>query len=187
MGAQLWLPEMTTHWAQNSTALPRWSQLEDNEKLWFLWGQRPASHLTYTMAQTKANDPPGKTQSPNALLYPEILLCFRLSAEWGCNTRVQGCWYPVHKQDWWGKERKGGKKVPFGNYSLRVNPCLSAQPAPQTPKHVHLKLCAANKCQYCLFVLFSKILPTILPLPTSLEGWEWCQQRQPQQAGVNVQ
>ena len=83
--------EMTALWALHPTALPWRSQLEEDKKLWFLWGQRPASHLTYTTAQMKANNPPGKTQSPSALLYPEILLCFRLSAEWGCDSPTPGC------------------------------------------------------------------------------------------------
>lgn len=122
-------------------------------------GARPRSHLTYTMAQTKANYSSGKTQSPNALLYPEILLCFKLSAVHSHQSAE--LLLPVHKQDWWGKERKEGKKVPFGNYSLWVNSCLTAEPAPQTPTHVHLRLCAAIQCQYCLFVLLLKSCPQV--------------------------
>lgn len=39
VGAQLRLPEMTTLWVLHPTALLQWSQLEEDEKLWFLWGQ----------------------------------------------------------------------------------------------------------------------------------------------------
>lgn len=80
-----------------------------------------------------------------------------------------------------GKGGAGGKKLPFGYYSLRVNPCLTEQPAPQTPKCVRLKLRAANQCKYYLLLLFGEIMPT------SLEGWEQQQHSQPKQGGVDVQ
>lgn len=172
---------MTTLWALHPTALPQWSQLEKDEKLWFLWGERPASHLTYTMTQTKANDPQEKPRV-------RVLYCTQKYCSVFCwmglqqsNPRVQGCHSPFCKQDWWGKEGQGGKQVPFGYYSLRVKPCLTEQPAPQTPKCVRLKLHAANQCKYYLFLLFGEIMPT------SLEGWEQRQHSQPKHGGVGVE
>lgn len=67
--------DMTTLWAPRPTVLP---QLEEGKKLWLPWGQRPASHLIYTVAPMKVNKPSGKSQESE---YPQILLCFRLSAE----------------------------------------------------------------------------------------------------------
>lgn len=88
---------------------------------------------------------------------------------------------PICKQDWWGKEGKRGKKVPLGNYGLRANLCLNNQPAAQTPKHVHLKICAANQCKYYRFLPLGEITPT------SRERWERRQHSQPEQAGVDLQ
>lgn len=109
-----------------------------------------------------------------------VLRCL-LSGAVTVQPQGAGLSLPICKQDWWGKEGKGGKKVPFGNYSLPVNPRLTEQPAPQTPKHVRLKLCAANQCNYYLFLLFGEIVPT------GLEGWERRQHSQPKQPGVGVQ
>lgn len=53
------------------------------------------------------------------------------------------------------------------------------QAAPQTPKCVHLKLCAANRCQYYPFLLLGEIMST------SLERQEG--QEHATQAGVDVQ
>lgn len=69
----------------------------------------------------KSKWPPRKTQSPGALLYPEILLCFLLNGAATVQPQGAGLSLPMCKQAWWGKEGQGGKKVPFGYYSLRVN------------------------------------------------------------------
>lgn len=135
------------------------------------------------MAQTKANKTSGKNKSPSALLYPEILFCFRLSAEWSCDSPTPGrrAVAPHLRTGLVGKGGEGGKKVPLGNYSLQANLCLNDQPAAQTPKHVHLKFCAANQCKYYLFLLLGEIMAT------SREGWEWRHRSQPKQAGVDMQ
>jgi len=107
---------MTTLWVLHPTALPWLSQLEEDKKLWFLWGQRPASRLTYTTAQTKKSKRTLiKTKSLTALLYPEVLLCFRLTAEQGCAAQPQGAGLllPICKRDWWGEEGRGARRCPL--------------------------------------------------------------------------
>lgn len=168
--------DMTTLWAPHPTVLP---QLEEGKKLWLPWGQRPASHLIYTVAPMKVNKPSGKSQESE---YPQILLCFRLSAEWDCNSPSPGC-RTVTPRLQTGLVRKGGEGGQEGllEATSSTSTRLTEKAAPQAPKRVRLKVCAANHCKCYVFLLFSEIMPT------SLEGWEWWQHKQVKQKGVDVQ
>lgn len=113
--------------------------------LGFLQSPRSASHLTYTVAQTKAKDLLHK--GLNALLSPETLLSGTVMVQ----PQGVGLSLPIWEHGWCGMEVKEGKKMPPGNCSLRVNCCLSEQPASQALKHVNIEPCAANQCkQYLL-------------------------------------
>lgn len=70
--------EMAALWALHPSALPGHPQLKEDEKLQLLRPETCSLPATVHHGSNKANDTPGKAQELSTLLYPEILLWFRL-------------------------------------------------------------------------------------------------------------
>lgn len=98
------------------------------------------------MAQRKSNEPSGKPKSPSASLYPEILLCFRLATEWGCDspTPGHGAVAPHLQTGLVGKGREGGQegapwKLQPPSQPLSQQPTSSTNSKTCTPKDLCCK------------------------------------------------
>lgn len=116
--------EMAALWALHHSALPQHPQLKEDKKLQLVWGQRPIFQLLYTVVQINQIIPQEKAQRLSTLLYPEILLWFRLSAAWGSTSPIPGCMAvtPPLQTGLVGKGGQGGQEGALWELQLPSQP-----------------------------------------------------------------